>query len=86
MNLQEYPTSYAEHPMNARSLAPFGIRCWMFDIFHWFRGSNARMVSGNSLPVFIAHGDADKNRAFFSEHKLTSPVLLQRETEAAKAY
>jgi peroxiredoxin len=36
--------------------------------------------------LVITTGDADKNRLFFSEHKITGPVLLQKDSEVATAY
>src|SRR6266508_4755998 len=47
----QHPTFNTQHPMNARSLAPFGVRCWMLDVgcFPLVQGFNARMVSGNSF-------------------------------------
>ena len=41
---------------------------------------------GTPLPVIISAGDAEKNRQFFREHKITSPVLLQKDSEVATAY
>jgi peroxiredoxin len=38
------------------------------------------------LVLVIATGDAEKNRQFFAEHKMTSPVLLQNDSEVATAY
>jgi peroxiredoxin len=38
------------------------------------------------LVVVITTGDAEKNRQFFREQKITGPVLLQKDGEVAKAY
>ena len=36
--------------------------------------------------LIITTGDAEKNRQFFREHKITGPVLLQKDSEVATAY
>jgi hypothetical protein len=36
--------------------------------------------------VIITTGDAEKNREFFTEHKVNCPVLLQKDGEVAQAY
>ena len=36
--------------------------------------------------LVITTGNAEKNRQFFREHKITSPVLLQKDNEVATAY
>jgi len=36
--------------------------------------------------LVLATGDAEKNRQFFAEHKVSCPVLLQNDGEVAKAY
>jgi peroxiredoxin len=36
--------------------------------------------------LLITTGDAEKNRQFFSEHQVISPVLLQKDSEVATAY
>jgi peroxiredoxin len=36
--------------------------------------------------VFVSEGDAETNRKFFAEHKLDSPVLLQKHSQVASAY
>jgi hypothetical protein len=64
MNLQEHPTSNAEHRENARSLAPFGVRCWMLDVgcFPLVQGFKAReLVSGNSLLGGVGGGCRTKS-------------------------
>jgi len=51
------------------------------------RSDLAPVVSnGKPLPVIITTGDAEKNRRFFSEHKISGPVLVQPDGEVAKAY
>lgn len=51
------------------------------------RGQKSDAASnGTPLPVIISGGDAEKNRQFFNEHKITSPVLLQNDSEVAKVY
>jgi peroxiredoxin len=42
--------------------------------------------SAESLPLIISTGEAESNRVLFEEHKLTCPVLLQKESEVAAAY
>jgi peroxiredoxin len=41
---------------------------------------------GKPLLLVITSGDAEKNSQFFREHKITSPVLLQKDGEVARAY
>jgi peroxiredoxin len=41
---------------------------------------------GRPLPVIISAGDTEKNRQFFREHKITGPVLMQKDSEVATAY
>jgi peroxiredoxin len=43
-------------------------------------------ANGHPLVLVITTGDAEKNRRFFREHKITSPVLLQEDSEVATAY
>ena len=43
-------------------------------------------ANGHPLLLVITTGDAEKNRQFFREHKITSPVLLQKDSEVATAY
>jgi peroxiredoxin len=51
------------------------------------RGEGERSPGeGSPLPLIITTGDAEKNRQFFAEQKITSPVLLQNDGELAKAY
>jgi peroxiredoxin len=51
------------------------------------RGQKSDAASdGTPLPVIISAGDAEKNRQFFREHKITGPVLLQKDSEVATAY
>ena len=55
------------------------------------RGEGGRSPGeGNSevrpVLLIITTGDAEMNRQFFSEHKLTCPVLLQKDMEVATAY
>jgi peroxiredoxin len=38
------------------------------------------------LLLVVSSGDAEKNRQLFAEHRFTSPVMLQHDGEAAKAY
>jgi peroxiredoxin len=51
-----------------------------------------RAVAGNGnsaarpLLVIISTGDAEANRQLFDEHKVSCPVLLQKETEVAATY
>jgi peroxiredoxin len=49
-------------------------------------GGQRAEVHGGVLPVIISNGDAEKNRQFFTEHKITAPVLLQTDSEVAKDY
>jgi peroxiredoxin len=54
-------------------------------------GTEVRLLTSaatNSNPplLIITTGDAEKNRQFFNEHRIASPVLLQRDGEVAKAY
>jgi peroxiredoxin len=41
---------------------------------------------GRPLPIIISTGETEKNREFFAEHKVVSPVLLQKGMEVAAAY
>ncbi len=43
-------------------------------------------TAGQPLPLLLSTGDAEKNRQFFAEHKVSYPVLLQTDGEVAKAY
>jgi peroxiredoxin len=53
-------------------------------------GLEARLNGRQGCPppqvVIITTGDAEKNRQFFREHKISCPVLLQKDSEVAKAY
>jgi peroxiredoxin len=55
-------------------------------LFHPTGEGGRRPDEGSPLVLVITTGDADKNRLFFSEHKITGPVLLQRDSEVATAY
>jgi peroxiredoxin len=41
---------------------------------------------GPPLMLLLTMGEAEKNRQFFTEHKVDCPVLLQKDGEVAKAY
>jgi peroxiredoxin len=41
---------------------------------------------GRPLVMVITTGEVEKNRQFFGEHKITGPVLLQKDSEVAAAY
>ena len=43
-------------------------------------------ANARPLVLVITTGDAEKNRQFFGEHKITSPVLLQKDSAVATAY
>jgi peroxiredoxin len=47
-----------------------------------------RQGNGESRPLIllVTAGDEEKNRQFFTEHKVDCPVLLQKDGEVAKAY
>jgi len=48
--------------------------------------TNGGSSSPDSLILVISMGDTEANRQLFSEHKLSCPVLLQKEMEVAAAY
>jgi peroxiredoxin len=41
---------------------------------------------GVPLPLILTTGGPQENRQFFAEHNINCPVLLQKDTEVAKAY
>ena len=53
-------------------------------------GLEARLTGRQGCPppqlLILTTGDAEKNREFFVEHKISCPVLLQSDGEVAKAY
>lgn len=56
-------------------------------------GERVRLLTSAATPerthplvLIITTGDGEKNRHFFREHKVTSPVLLQEDSEVATAY
>ena len=44
------------------------------------------VAKARPLPVILSTGEVEKNRQFFNEHKITVPVLLQKDGEVATAY
>jgi peroxiredoxin len=42
--------------------------------------------STEPVPLIISSGDAEANRQLFAEHRLSCPVLLQKESEVATPY
>lgn len=50
------------------------------------RNTATRPTGPNPLILIVSTGDAETNRTLFSEHKVTCPVLLQKEMEVAAAY
>lgn len=53
-------------------------------------GLEARLNGKQGCPtprlLIFTTGDAEKNRQFFRDHNITSPILLQNDGEVAKAY
>src|SRR5262249_22020528 len=43
-------------------------------------------ANSHPLVLTISTGDGEKNQAFFAEHKLSGPILLQKDTEVSMAY
>ena len=54
----EHPTPNIEWQRGPSLTSAFGVRCWTFDVFPPFRGSNARIfISGKSLPEGQGQGE-----------------------------
>src|SRR6266480_5608731 len=59
----EHPTPNIEWQRESSLSSAFGVRCWTFDVFPWFRGSNARIFISRINPL---------NRSSRREEALTS--------------